>query len=573
MAAQGPDTIGSQDLQAMIESMPGSQGWIRDIFTTSDYVAKSCHGRRLPDEIKYDWLLFQALPPVLTIATKEMDVFLAFINTCLFNVGDSVLEVLDKATVQNVPGSDQFFYVLDEVQVTGRIHKVCFSDADGELWQPVLWPIIRKMTENSLFPIIVSGTGFSLEHFKDVLTSGVSKHSSQTWTVQHTTGDFTLQEVQSSYISHYLPSSFLNSPSGTLLGDHMFKWLRGWHRFTARFLEELLKGSWKPDGPSSPHKMLNIYIKAFTLLDLEPSVAPPKIDSFEWKKIEGKAGLLDMLAKSIYDFLTRGSYPMWYYKKQTLIMGLPNSQKRSLQDNKGTPFEEAVLWVMTRLLHSQYKLTDILEFKGPAPDWASCTVQIIARSSNQFVDFDIITQQLDWLGNSIAIRAITVDQVTSWLKTGEAGWCLPGPLMGPDLMAQVQLDNGKIILLVIQAKCHMAGNAQTTTAQVSTSTIESLISETWYHSTVKGKGCTWQKAQCKINSMLNAIDTENQSPTSVGQHPILHIVASFPLVVDLNSRAQSVQAALDKDSHPLALLSTSTLTSGLVTIPEGLSIV
>ncbi|PVF91052.1 hypothetical protein CPB86DRAFT_855689 [Serendipita vermifera] len=284
---------------------------------------------------------------------------------------------------------------------------------------------------------------------------------------------------------------------------------------------------------------------------------------------------------------------MWYYEKQTLVeYGLaqfPEEGKveiveplaiisiihyfeskgtaitcnilQSLQDNKGTTFEEAVLWAMTRLLRGQYKLTDILEFKGPAPDWASCTAQIIARSSNQFVDFDIITQQLDWLGNSIAIHAITVDQVTSWLKTGEAGWCLPGPLMGPDLMAQVRLDNGKIILLVIQAKCHMAGNAQTTAAQVSTSEIELLISETWYHSTHK------------INLTLDAIDTENQSPASIGQHPILCIVASFPLVIDLNSRARSVRAALDKDSHPLALLSTSTLTSVLATIPEGFSIV
>ncbi|PVF96380.1 hypothetical protein CPB86DRAFT_874942 [Serendipita vermifera] len=649
VAARGPDAIGSQDLQAMVESMPDSLGWIRDIFTTSDCekvasannsnqtiafnrisrvliarwkifnvfidVAKSCHGGRLPDEIKYDWLLFQALPPVLTIATKEMDVFLAFIDTCLFNVGDGVLEVLDKATVRDVPGSDQFFYVLDEVQVAGRIHKVCFSDADGKLRRPVLRPIIRKMTQNSPFPVIVSGTGFSLEHFKDVLTSGVGKHSSQTWTVQHTTGDFTLQEVQSSYISRYLPSSFLNSLSGTLLGDRMFKWLRGRHRFTARFLEELLKGSWKADGPSSPHKMLNVYVKALsefypldassTVLDLEPSVASPKIDSFEWEKIEHEAGLLDVLAKSIYDFLTRGSYPMWYYDKQTLVeYGLarfPEEGKveiveplaiisiiryfeskgrtitrnilQSLQDNKGTAFEEAVLWAMTRLLRGQYRLTDILEFKGPAPDWASCTAQIVARSSNQFVDFDIITQQLDWSGNSIAIRAITVDQVTSWLKTGEAGWCLPGPLMGPDLMARVRLDNGKIILLVIQAKCHMAGNVQTTAAQVSTSAIESLISKTWYHSIVKGNRGTRQRAQHKINSMLDAIDTENQSPASAGQRPILRIVASFPLVVDLNSRAKSVRAALDKDSHPLALLSTSALTSVLATVPEGFSIV
>jgi hypothetical protein len=64
---------------------------------------------------------------------------------------------------------------------------------------------------------------------------------------------------------------------------------------TPWFLEELLKGHWNKDGPAFPHKMLNAYVKAlsdFDLLDadititLEPSVVPPQIYNFEWKKIE-----------------------------------------------------------------------------------------------------------------------------------------------------------------------------------------------------------------------------------------------------------------------------------------------
>ncbi|CAG8684837.1 10127_t:CDS:1, partial [Acaulospora colombiana] len=89
---------------------------------------------------------------------------------------------------------------------------------------------------------------------------------------------------------------------------------------------------------------------------------------------------------------------------------------------------------------------------------------------------------------------------------------------------------------------------------------------------VKGAKNKRQKTQAKINSMLDAIDTENQSSTTKRKYPILRIVVSFPLVADFNSRAKKVRDALNEDHHPLALLSTSALTSVLATIPEGLSI-
>lgn len=129
---------------------------------------------------------------------------------------------------------------------------------------------------------------------------------------------------------------------------------------------------------------------------------------------------------------------------------------------------------------------NILEFQNPVPGWANYKAQIVARSSNEFVDFDIITEQTDSPGTGIAINAQGVDKVKSWLERGEAGWCLPGDLMGPDLMAQVRLENGDIILLVIQAKCHMFGNIETTTGEVTADAILLLIPSTWFQSTVCG---------------------------------------------------------------------------------------
>jgi hypothetical protein len=67
------------------------------------------------------------------------------------------------------------------------------------------------------------------------------------------------------------------------------------HRFTASFLEQLLRGTWTINGPSSPHKLLNMFVHCFTdftpidgdvaLLDREPEVRPPIIEGFDWSKI------------------------------------------------------------------------------------------------------------------------------------------------------------------------------------------------------------------------------------------------------------------------------------------------
>jgi hypothetical protein len=126
------------------------------------------------------------------------------------------------------PITDSFCYVLDEAQVAGNQYMGAFADADGEIRQPVLRPIIRYLTSpsNDGIKVIVSGTGFSLNLFKTTRTSGVAKGSSQ-WRVVHNTGDFSDRDVQSKYVFRYLPRSFLISTSGAHLQTRIYDWLRG----------------------------------------------------------------------------------------------------------------------------------------------------------------------------------------------------------------------------------------------------------------------------------------------------------------------------------------------------------
>jgi hypothetical protein len=252
------DYIGARDLEVMTQIMSTSSGWISNIFEDRNpvkikgadenneriavnrtakvllarwvvfdvfiQVSKELNEGVFHDNIRHHWLLFQILPHV------HMNHFLSIIE-CLVGATSEQLDLLiSKITPTDILGSafkGPFFYVLDEAQVAGERYMGAFADADGKVPRPVLRPIIRYLASpmDPCIKIIVSGTGFSLELFKTVMTSSVGKDSP--WDIVHTTGDFSKQDEQLAYISRYVPPSFLLSQSGNILKARMYDWLRG----------------------------------------------------------------------------------------------------------------------------------------------------------------------------------------------------------------------------------------------------------------------------------------------------------------------------------------------------------
>jgi hypothetical protein len=160
---------------------------------------------------------------------------------------------------------------------------------------------------------------------------------------------------------------------------------------------------------------------------------------------------------------------------------------RTLQTNQGEAFEAAVLLVMTRLLQSRKPLTEIVTFKQPAsvPEWAHLPAQIVRRSSDGLEDFDW-DYGSDVPTANLARFAKNVEDVKAWLESGTTAWCLPGDLMGPDLMTRVRLSDERVVLLVIQVKCYTSDHKTTVPASVAAHAIRSLSSKTWYYSLVCG---------------------------------------------------------------------------------------
>jgi hypothetical protein len=124
--------------------------------------------------------------------------------------------------------SNSMFFIIDEAQAAGEACMGAFLSHDGKTEGPVLRPIVRYFGS---FPanikVIVSGTGFSLELFKNVAGSPVAKAPAPSWEVRYTTGNFFDREVQLRHVDRYLPSTYLDSASGKHLKIRIWTWLRG----------------------------------------------------------------------------------------------------------------------------------------------------------------------------------------------------------------------------------------------------------------------------------------------------------------------------------------------------------
>ena len=164
----------------------------------------------------------------------------------------------------------------------------------------------------------MSVTGRSPVELEDVMASGVSKPA-EGITLFHNLGMFDTWPKLKPFLERYIPTSFLETPSGYCLQKRIQEYLLGRsvkfflfnrqsyglnnnrYRFSTSFLEYFLK-----NGLRSPHKLLNEYIKghtaclpddshgalSFTLKEPKPYIAV-RVIGFEWDRLqEGRLILL-----------------------------------------------------------------------------------------------------------------------------------------------------------------------------------------------------------------------------------------------------------------------------------------
>lgn len=258
----------------------------------------------------------------------------------------------------------------------------------------------------------------------------------------------------------------------------------------------------------------------------------------------------------MYEFIIRGEYPIWTDTEKSLVQhGLaqfivenstyndPNPViqeplalvgimryfesreytvaahiEAGLKFNKGNGFENLILVAITRLLRGgDHRLKDIFQFHGEPPEWAHETAQIVVQTtSGSYSPFDIIVQEPMLPSSAHTVEAEKPGDVQRWLQHGGAGWCIPGRYMGPDLMTWVRLHTGKILLLVVQAKCHLTGNitssAASLPADVTADAIRSLTPDEFFQSLV----CEWFSPSSLASFSLHLAQKQSDPEAETG---------------------------------------------------------
>jgi hypothetical protein len=161
-----------------------------------------------------------------------------------------------------------------------------------------------------------------------------------------------------------------------------------------------------------------------------------------------------------------------YFEKEGYTFD--NDVRERMQSAKGQAFEEAVLLSCTKLFRQGAHLDQVFQFHGTTSEWACQTASIVTKLNGTYKAFDIPNENPEVISASMPYITQDLKDVEHWMKSVHAGWCLLGPFMGPDLMAQLRLNYGQLLLVLIQAKCHLNGNLNTTAADVTAKAIRSV---------------------------------------------------------------------------------------------------
>jgi hypothetical protein len=154
---------------------------------------------------------------------------------------------------------------------------------------------------------------------------------------------------------------------------------------------------------------------------------------------------------------------------------IDNDVRARMQYAKGQAFEEAVLLSCTKLFRQGARLDQVFRFHGKTPEWACQEASIVTRLNGETLEmFDIPNENPVVPSAGIAYFAQDPKDVENWIKSMKTGWCLPGQNMGPDLMAWLRLHDGRLLLVLFQAKCYLTGNRHTISADVTANAIRSL---------------------------------------------------------------------------------------------------
>ncbi|THH03790.1 hypothetical protein EW145_g6006 [Phellinidium pouzarii] len=408
------------------------------------------------------------------------------------NLSDRLVQAKIKQLQKRFDLGEDFYFVLDEAQYAGEELEDAFRSRDGLLKRPILRQIITAWSDAAEFPIIVSGTGLSIDVVNEVIASAVAK--AERFKFSSNTGAFDTPEQQKNYFLRYMPKHIADSDSARVL----FARAWNWHRFTAFFVVLLIVSAFQ-----SPHRLLDKYVlqvtnfeptdgERFTCLERVVEELPIMPTLLNFEKIRNDARRLQLFSRIVYLWLMHrrllflrkeerklvelgfarfvdGNEHEAYVNEPLVLLAATNEFdeasassfgdyiKERLRDDteKGLQYQDLLAFYLASAFGAYVRLRDVFDFRGTVPQWAEQTAELVSISWN---DEDGVQSHPFSLQDRIGVPSSIGHKCSSWLET--AKWfkttptlmCFPDNLMGPDLVLFIRLASGLILCVVIQAK-------------------------------------------------------------------------------------------------------------------------
>jgi hypothetical protein len=214
---------------------------------------------------------------------------------------------------------------------------------------------------------------------------------------------------------------------------------------------------------------------------------PPTYGPVTHRLVEyGVAQLRGNFTGQIREPLALVSLVRWFQKQEGFRLENSIRMRLADPDSCGSAFEELIVLYITKQFRHPVRIDEVFKFHGTRPAWASHAAQLVRRiGENQFEPVDLDTQQPVTPGTGVAYYASTVEEVIQWITQSTTGWCLPGDLFGPDLLAWMLLSSGEVVLLMVQDKSYLSGNKDSVAAKTATAAVRSLTPGHWFKKAVR----------------------------------------------------------------------------------------
>ncbi|KAJ7175307.1 hypothetical protein C8R46DRAFT_62449 [Mycena filopes] len=541
------------------------------------------------------WLLVQLNPRVLLDGYR--DPFFEFANLLAQHDG---LHLLDNITrvhqkIQTLlKANEHLFIVLDAAQSTAVALKGCFPDATPLLPEIMrVWS--RQLTDGCSY--IFAGTNVPRDLFDDPRKIG----GDYIWCSG--TGFFDDPATQEEYVTKLLPPALSTSASGQFLIARIWRWLRGRHDHTAAFLHALING-----GLETPHTRLNDYITERT--GFEPQDA---ID--EVAKEVAAAGLKSdrlwrdnfrVIDFSEISFATKSIFMEILFRYMATQRDSPplgpehidlvNSDYALFSDselsavsiteplvlvaaaqkllphpdtlftlhehttyhpnNRPATFlgsmrlnaprtaralSHCLVFYLARVFGEPRPLSDIFKFPHKVPTWADQSGQLVRLHRDSMEVEHSSVSHLD-ASLPLATETSSAEETAAWLdhRHGTA-FCLPSSST-PDILFVLKLADDSFIWVALRAIA--------TDEPIQVDDLKVALSQLEARNLFTGEG----------DNTLQALPHRS---SKLGTHSLLRVVASFPVVIDL-------ERCVNKQSRDVASLNLAALegTDAEVTQPE-----